>query len=148
MVPETMFKDKTPSERHDLLEANCDLVQKVTYMKSFEEEELRKRKDALAETSVRITDIEEDIKTYKQKKDEELKPLKEDRKKLIADIKAKGELVDETGYKFVFLKEHKVGIYNEDGDLIEQRRAYPDEMSPTIQMGIRQQQNLDKASNE
>ena len=141
-----MFKDKTPAERHEMLDTNCEKIEEVSYMKTFNEDELRQRKDSLAETSIRITDIEEDIKNYKSAKDEELKPLKESRKKLIADIKAKGEVVKEKCYKFVDLKERRVLYYNEDGDLVDNRRAYPDELSPSIQMAIREQ--LGKASNE
>lgn len=147
MVPEKLFQDKSPAERLNMLDTNADKVKNETYTKSFDEDELRKRKEALADTSVQITDYEQQIRDFKEQVDEKLKPLKEERKQLIADIKAKGELVTEKCYAFLFTEDRKIGVYNGDGELIYSRKANPDELSPTIQMGIRNQ-TFGKASNE
>lgn len=142
-----MFKDRTAAERHEMLDTNCDDIDSVTYMKPFDEDQLRQRKDHLAEILVKITDLENELADYKAEISESLKPLKKESSRLITDIKQKGEVVTEKCYKFLDLEERQVGYYNEDGDLVECRKAYPKELSPSIQMVIRNKE-INKASNE
>lgn len=136
-MEKVLFQDKTEKERLEMLDANADAVEQQTYMKSFDSETLQKKKDKLAETAIQITDLEQEIKDFKAEKDEDLKPLREERKQLIADIKAKGELVTEKVYKYVDIDNRMVGFYNSEGVLISERSAFQNELTPTIQSAIR-----------
>ena len=74
---------KNPAERMRFLKDNCDKVEEKFYMKSYSPEELQQHKENLANLSIEIQDIEEELKAAKEHYKEMLKPLKEDRKEMV-----------------------------------------------------------------
>lgn len=62
----------------------------------------------------------------------QLKPLREECKQLLKNIKAKAEYVTEMCYRFTDQETKETGYYNKDGKLIESRPATADELQPTI----------------
>lgn len=58
--------------------------------------------------------------------------MNETRKSLLKGLKNKAEFVTEPCYKFVDPETREVGYYNQEGDLIESRPAYPDELQSNI----------------
>ena len=123
---------KDLEKRKNFLIDNADEVQEKTYTKTFDAEKMAEKKSTLADVSIKINDIEEDIKSYKEERKLDLKPLQETRKGLLADIKAKGEIVTEKCYKFVDREEGMTGFYNAEGLLIESRPATRDEMAENV----------------
>lgn len=121
-----------PERRKNFILDNADDVEEKSYMKTFDAETMAGRKEDLAEVSIKINDIEEEIKAFKEAKNLDLKPLKEQRKGLLDDIKAKGELVTEKVYKFVDREEGMTGFYNSEGLLIESRPSTREEMQQNI----------------
>jgi hypothetical protein len=68
----------------------------------------------------------------------ELKPLKETRQALLADIKSKGRMVKEKCYKFIEKEEKMACFYNGEGILVSSRPATRDELkAPTLFQAIR-----------
>lgn len=92
---------KDLDERKQFLLDNADEVVEMDYSKAFDADELAKKKTELAEKSIKINDLNEAVKDYKAEVNLELKPLKEDVKELLGDIKAKSRVVSEKCYKFV-----------------------------------------------
>lgn len=123
-------KEYPPENRIQFLKDNCDKVEKKTYMRRFSPDELRQKKDQLAETSITLSEIEDEKKLLLQDIKQREEPLKSEKKVLLSNIKHKAEEVKEECYKFI--ENDEVGYYNADGDLIEQRPAYPDERQGTI----------------
>lgn len=121
-----------PIQRETFLKDNCDKVEQKGYMKPYTKEELQQRKEQLANASIQIMDIEEEAKQAADHYKEQLKPLKETRRKMVGDIKRKAEYVDEPCYKFVDQEARETGYYNKEGDLIECRPATADELQQTI----------------
>ena len=111
---------------------NADEVVEMDYSKSFDADELAKKKTELAEKSIKINDLNEAIKDYKEKVNLELKPLKEEVKELLGDIKAKSRVVTEKCYKIVDEDERMACFYNAEGVLVSSRPATKEELSPTI----------------
>ena len=62
-------------EREDFLANNADSVEKMEFVKRFNSDELMKKKDLFALQSARASDIEEEIKDFREQKKEELKPI-------------------------------------------------------------------------
>lgn len=120
------------ARRIDFLESNCDKVEEKGYMKRFSAEELARMKEALSETSIEINDVEEEKKEIMKDFKARLDPLTDERKRLLTGLKNKAEHVTENCYKFVDMEAREVGYYNQDGDLIESRPAYPDELQSNI----------------
>ncbi len=123
---------KDLDERKQFLLDNADEVVEMDYSKAFDADELAKKKTTLAEKSIKIHDLQEEIKDFKEEKNLELKPLKEDVKELLADIKAKSRVVTEKVYKFVDEEERMACFYNAEGVLVSSRPATRDELSPTL----------------
>ena len=123
-------KEYPPENRIQFLKDNCDKVEKKTYMRRFSPDELRQKKDQLAETSITLSEIEDEKKLLLQDIKQREEPLKSEKKVLLSNIKHKAEEVKEECYKFI--ENDEVGYYNAEGDLIEQRPAYPDERQGTI----------------
>ncbi|MDD7272832.1 MAG: hypothetical protein PUG96_02545 [Prevotellaceae bacterium] len=121
-------------QREAFLKDNCDAVEEKGYMKPFKAEQLQGHKEKLAETSIKIEEIEEELKEIKKDFNDRLKDLKEERSEIIRNIKMKAEFVSEICYKFIDQEARKVGYYNAEGDLIEERPATADEMQPTLFM--------------
>lgn len=63
---------------------------------------------------------------------EKLKPLIQAKKQALEDLKKKAELVEEDCYKFIDEETREVGYYNDNGNLIESRPAYSEEIQKTI----------------
>jgi len=119
-------------QRISFLKDNCDSVEEKGYMKRFTPEELQAMKEQLAETSIKINDIEIEKKEVVKEFKDRVDPLLGERKKLLKGIKEKAEYAEEICYKFIDPDERMIGFYNSDGDLIECRPASPDELQGTI----------------
>lgn len=125
-------------QRKNFLCDNADEVVEMDYHKRFESEELARKKTELSETCIRINDLEEDIKDYRANINLELKPLKETRQALLADIKSKGRMVKEKCYKFIEKDEKMACFYNGEGILVSTRPATRDELkAPTLFQAMR-----------
>ncbi len=128
-----LFKDiKDSKKRLSLLIDNCDKVEEKGYMKRYTPEELAEMKDGLSEVAIAINDIEEERREIAKEFKEQLKPAKEEKKRLLAGLKNKAEYVRENCYKFVNTETREVGYYNEEGDLIDVRSAGADELQGNI----------------
>lgn len=119
-------------QRKQFLADNADKVEKKEYMRSYTPEELQKLKESLSETCISINDIEEELNALKRSFAEKLKPLLAHKKEALEGLKKKAELVYEDCYKFLDEETREVGYYNQNGDLIESRRAYTEELQTTI----------------
>lgn len=62
---------KNPAERMRFLKDNCDKVEEKFYMKSYSPEELQQHKENLANLSIEIQDIEEELKAAKETLEEQ-----------------------------------------------------------------------------
>lgn len=114
--------------RISFLKDNCEKVEQKGYMKRFTSEQLAQMKEQLSEVAIKIDDVETEKKVVMDGFKEQLKPLNEERATILQGLRNKAEHVTELCYKFVDLENREVGYYNEDGDLIESRPAYADEL--------------------
>lgn len=126
-----------PKKRIEFLKDNCDSVEQKGYMKRFTPDQLLKMKEELSETAIKINDIEIEKKEVVKDFTAQLKPLIEDRSSILSGLKNKSEHVTELCFKFIDLETREVGFYNEDGELIESRPAYADELQGNIFQVVR-----------
>lgn len=125
-------------ERRQYLLDNADSVVEMDYHKPFDAEELAQKKTELSDACIRINDLEEDIKQYRDGVNEELKPLKTKRQELLEDIKAKGRMVKEKCFLFIEQEEKMACFYNAEGALVSSRPATREELkNPTLFQQIR-----------
>lgn len=120
------------NSRRSYLEDNCDKVEEKGYMKRLSTKRLQEMKENLAETDIEYFDIEEEKKEFMKDIKERLSPLSDNRKKLLTGLKNKAEFVTEKLYKFIDTEAKEVGYYSADGELVESRPAYSEELQMTI----------------
>ena len=115
-----------------MLEDNCDKIEEVGYMKPFTPDQLLGMKDKLSNVSIEINDIECEKKAQNEIFKAQLKPLVEERGKLLGNIRNKAEHVKGECFKFVDQEAGEVGYYTPEGFLIESRPIRQEERQMTI----------------
>jgi hypothetical protein len=123
--------------RRSFLNDNADSVEKKGYMRKFTEEDIVDFKNNLSETDIQINDIEEEKKEVVNVFKLKLKPLQNQRQKLLKDLKHKAEFVTEECYKFIDTETRMVEYYNVEGEMIETRPANADELQRNLFQDLR-----------
>ena len=120
-------------ERWQFLQDNADAVEEIGYTHRFTPDELAQKKESLAETSIKINDIEIEKKEAMETFKAELKPLNEEKLKLLENIKNGSEYrAHEKCVKILDHDEKLAGYYNKLGELVYSRPIMPQEMQKTI----------------
>lgn len=120
-------------DRWQFLLDNADAVEEIGYTHRFTPEELAQKKESLAETSIKINDIETEKKEAMEAFKAELKPLNERKQELLENIKKGSEYVkNEECVKILVHEEKTAGYYNKLGVLVYSRPIMPQEMQKTI----------------
>lgn len=120
-------------DRWQFLQDNADAVEKIGYTHRFTPEELAQKKESLAETSIKINDIEVEKKEVMDGYKEQLKPLNEVKQTLLDNIKKGSEYREnEECAKILDHEEKMAGFYNTLGELVYSRPIMPQEMQKTI----------------
>jgi len=119
-------------QRVNFLKDNCDSVEEKGYMKPFTPEAILAMKDNLAESSILLNDIQEEMKDVMKGFKDQIAPILKEKKTLLGNIKTKAVFVKENCYKFIDKEDKMTGFYSASGLLIESRPSTPDEMQGTI----------------
>ena len=101
-----------------------------------------KKKDLFALQSARASDIEDEIKDFREQKKAELKPIKEEISSLLKEIKQKGSMVNEKVYKFVDREAKMTAFYDKEGNLVSSRPATRDELPKNMYSILRDKQAM------
>lgn len=126
-------QDIPEDERWQFLRDNADSVEAIGYTHRFTPDELAQKKESLAEASIKINDIEVEKKETMEAFKQELKPLNEEKQKLLENIKKGSEYVEnEECAKILYHEEKMAGYYNKLGELVYSRPIMPQEMQKTV----------------
>jgi len=117
-------------EREETLESSADRIENFSYTKPFTPEQIRVFKDDLSTTMLDYNALEDELNTIKDSFKQRMKPLKDETKLLLTNIKNKAEFVNEKC--FIITEGDEVGYYNADGELVYQRPILPGERQKTI----------------
>lgn len=125
-------KEYDPEKRIEYLRDNADGIEEKGYMRPFTSDQMAIKKEDLANVSIEIAEIDEEKKAANDEFKHLQKPLLDRKNILLMEIKNKAEYVKEEVFKFVDTETRVVSFYNKDGDLIEQRPAFGNELQGTI----------------
>lgn len=132
MLDKELGKDIPLDRRAAFLNDNCDATQEMTYTRQLTSEELAECREKLTDASIKLADIAEEKKLAMDAFKEEAKPYEKIRTKQIKNLKQKSEVVTDLCYKFIDEETRMVGFYNKEGDLVDSRPAYADELQRNI----------------
>lgn len=130
---ENPFKNiQNKKERIQLLKDNAVRVEEMTYSKSFSEEQLIEKKDALARQDIELFKLEEQKKEMTADFNQKIKNVKTSRNRNLNEIRTGVEEVTEDVYLLDDQEERKMNYYNDEGDLIFSRPLKQEERQLSI----------------
>ena len=132
MIEKEYGKHFPMEERADYLRNTCDGTEEVSYSRVFTPEELAKQRELLTDASIKLADIDEEKKAAMDAFKEQAKPYVEQKRKAIENLRTKAETVTEVCYKYFDEDTKMVGFYNKEGNLVNSRPAFPNEMQKTM----------------
>ena len=119
-----LFQDYSEEQRLQMLKDNCSkLLEDYGYDKPLSVEQLKSVKDRLSSASVELHDVEEEKKESDKGYNEQIKSLKGIIAEQVRQLKTRTTYTCELCFEFLFREERKVGVFNKDGLLIEERPA-------------------------
>lgn len=116
---------KNPIQREAFLKDNCDACENKGYMKPYTPEELQGHKEKLANVSIEIEELENEKKEAMEIFKGKLKPLQEQRKQMVSNIKAKAEYVTEICYRFTDQETKETGTTTRTANWLRAARRPP-----------------------
>lgn len=119
-------------ERIVQLESMACKIEEGKYFKKLSKEEIESKKENLSDNIIKLSELEQEKKDYILENKGNQKPLLEDNKFLIEVIKTRQEEKNGRIYYIDQQEEGQMYMYDEDGNLIDQRRLRPDEKQTTI----------------
>lgn len=128
-MEKVLFQDYSPEERLEMLQNNCDKVlEDYGYEKPLSQEQVKQLKD-------KITSHVNELRKVKAEKKEVVKGYTEQISKLEKSVDTASEELEkrttytcEQCFELIDYDEKKVGIYNREGILIEERAAKLNEL--------------------
>ena len=134
-----LFQEYSDEQRLEMLRDNCEKVlPDYGYDKPLSEEQVKQLKD-------KIASCVKELRKVKAEKKEVLKGYTEQISKLDKTIETASEEEEsrttytcETCFEFLFREEGKVGVYNKDGVLVDERPATIKEMREPKNMFARE----------
>ena len=129
---ETIFQDKTPSERLQLLRENAATVEKQSVKVMFTEDELAEMKHNLSDISILENELKEELKEVSSDLKAKIKSEREQIKGLLTYLKNKYILQTQEVYLMDDQDAGLMNTYNAEGMLIESRKLRPSERQTRI----------------
>ncbi|UVY46877.1 MAG: hypothetical protein [Bacteriophage sp.] len=136
-MKDIMLAELPVEQRAQILKDSCDKIEERSYLSKYDQEETNLLRAELANVSIQLGTIQEELDGIKSDYKGKLKPLQERIDKILYNLKNGGEYVRGECYKFIDQEEERVGWYTPDGYLLEERPITQEERQRTVQMEIR-----------
>lgn len=136
-MKDIMLADTPIELRAQILKDSCDKIEERSYLSKYDQEEINLLRAELADVSIRLENLEEELAAKKEEYKGKIKPLQERIGKILNNLKNGGEYVKGEVYKFILEDEGRVGWYTPDGYLLEERPISQEDRQRTVQMEIR-----------
>lgn len=136
-MKDIMLADTPVEQREQILRDSCDQIVERSYTRKFDQMEINERRADLANVSIQIADLEQELSEIRADYKGKIKPLQERIVKLRDDLKSGGDWVKADCFKFVDEDEGKVGFYSPEGYLLEERSMTPDERQRNVFRALR-----------
>lgn len=129
---ENLYQDLPPEKRIQILEDNAYNIEEGKYAKKLTEDELNIKRETLTENYIKLNDLEEEKKSFVDRIKLQQKPLIDDNKELLQEVKTGVSIQEGILYMHDDQENGMMNIYNELGEWIDSRRLRPDERQTKI----------------
>ena len=136
-VPEIMLADEPRENREQIMRDSCDQIVEKFYTRKFSSEEKQGKNAEYCEVGMKVSALSKELKEVTADLKGKIKPLLERQDAILDEIKQGGEQVQGDTFKFVFEEIGKVGFYDVNGHLVEERDMTPEERQRTMFQAIR-----------
>ena len=124
-----LFAEYSDEQRLQMLKDNCNkLLEDYGYDKPLSKDQLKAIKDKLSSASISLADVQEEKKQADSEFNEQIKNLKCTIAESVKQLKTRTTYTCEQCFELIDYDEKKVGIYNREGILIEERAAKLNEL--------------------
>lgn len=128
-MEKSLFQDYSPEQRLEMLQNNCDkVIEDYGYEKPLSKDQLKAIKDKLSSASVSLHDVQEEKKEADKEFNEQIKNFKGTIAESVKQLKTRTTYTCEQCFELIDYDEKKVGIYNREGILVEERPAKLNEL--------------------
>jgi len=136
-VPEIMLPDDPRESREQIMRDSCDQIVEKFYTRKFSTEEKQLKNAEYCEVGMKRSALEQELREVSADLKGKIKPLKERQDAILDEIKQGGEQVQGDTFKFVFEEIGKVGFYDTNGYLVEERDMTQEERQRTLFQAMR-----------
>lgn len=127
MIIANSIKGLSPEEIKEFLHSNAAQIDEGQYFKTFNEQERIVAQAEYSDLSLKLLRKEQELEEIKAKFKAEIKPMKNEKDMLLAQISHNGEHIEGRLYLFDNQETGMMESYNELGELISTRRLKPEE---------------------
>lgn len=117
---------------------SCDQILERSYTRKFDQAEINEKRSELANVSIQMQELEQELAEHRATIKGKIKPLSERRGKILDELKSGGEWIKGDCYKFVD-DEGMVGIYSPEGYKLEERPMTQEERQRNVFRILRDQ---------
>ena len=136
-MKEIMLADTPMEEREQILRDSCDQIVEKFYTRKFGSAEMASKRAECCEVAMQRNALAQELKEVTADLKGKIKPLDERHAAILDEIRAGGEQFKGDTFKFVDEDEQKVGFYDVNGYLVEERDMTPEERQRTVFQAIR-----------
>lgn len=136
-MSDIMLADTPIENRAQILRDSCDQIEERHYTRKFEQPEINERREELANVSIQLNNLNEELQEIKADYKSKTKPKEERKSRILDELKAGGEYVKSECYKFIDSEMGKVAWYSPEGYKLEERDINPEERQRTTFQTLR-----------
>ncbi|WP_374464165.1 hypothetical protein [Chryseobacterium sp.] len=140
-MDKTLFKNMTPKDRADNLQAMAHSTEETTYFKALTQEELDLKRETLTDNEIKLSRLEIEKKNFVAAIKKKVDPIIKEKSSLITAIETRHEEIEGVLYHVDDQDEGLMYSFDANGEFISSRRLKPDERLGSM-FNINQQQKI------
>lgn len=131
-MTDVMLAETPVESREQILRDSCDQIVERCYTRKFDQTQVNERRSELADVSIQLKELDDQLSEVKAGFKARIKPLLERKGKILDELKAGGEWIKGDVFKFVDFDEGKTAFYSPEGYKLEERPITPEERQRNV----------------
>lgn len=126
-MSKSFMPELAPELRLQALKEHCDHAEEAEYYRDLSSEEFDVKMESFTNNCVQLSELEDGLAEIKEDYKIKMKPLKEENRSLLSEIKTRKAKVEGTLFHLADHEQSVMETYDEAGDFVSSRRLRPDE---------------------